>query len=155
MTIFNLDLFSRHYLLSLSGLAVENTAWSAAVAEETLSKLVTSVLKLEANCLGVEVLASEQSRAIDGSTSARAVTVRCLEPVGLGGGGRWVPEGRLELAALVGACALVAEVVSPGLWPPVSGGEPDADVGVLVLGDEDGAEGGLVLFGGQKPGAGR
>ena len=66
---FSILICFRHYLLSLSGLAVENTAGSTAVAEETLSKLVTSVLKLEADCLGVEVLASEQGRAIDGGSS--------------------------------------------------------------------------------------
>ena len=44
--------------------------------------------------------------------------------------------------------------MSPGLRPAVSGGEADADVGVLVLGDEDRAEGGLVLSGGQEAGAG-
>ena len=72
--------------------------------------------------------------------------VELSNQLGWGAGG--VSEGGLELAALIGARALVSEIVSPGLWPSVSGGKANADVGVLVLGDEDGAKGCLVLSGG-------
>ena len=141
-------------LLSLGGLAVEDTARPAAVTEESLSKLVTSVLKLEADALGVKILSPEQSWSVESRRGVGAVSVEGLEPGGLGGGGRRVLQWGLELTALVGAGALAPEVVPPGLRPPVAGGEPDADVGLLVLGDEDGAEGRLVLLGGEEAGAG-
>ena len=74
-------------LLSLGGLAVEDTARPAAVTEESLSKLVTSVLKLEADALGVKILSTEQSWSVESRRGVGAVSVEGLEPGGLGGGG--------------------------------------------------------------------
>ena len=131
--------------IKLSGsLSIKDTARSSAVAEETFSKLVASVLKLVANLLRVEVLPSEQGGAVDDVGGGRAVRAG-LEPVGLLGGWRGVLQGGLELTALVGAGASAPLVVSPGLRPPVPGGESDANVGLFVLRDEDWSKGGLVL----------
>ena len=110
-----------------------------------MSELVTSIFKLHADTLGVQVLASEQSWSIDGGVSAGAAAVAGLEPCGLLGGGRGVLEGRLELTALVGAGSSGSNVVSPGLGSPISGGESDADSSLLILRDEDGSKGGFVL----------
>ena len=139
--------------LSAGSLSIKDTARSSAVAEETFSKLVASVLKLVANLLRVEVLPSEQGGAVDDVGGGRAVRAG-LEPVGLLGGWRGVLQGGLELTALVGAGASAPLVVSPGLRPPVPGGESDADVGLSVLRDEDWSKGGLFLSAGKQSRAG-
>ena len=140
--------------IKLSGsLSIKDTARSSAVAEETFSKLVTSVLKLVTNLLGVEILSSEQGGSIDQGRWGGAVTAG-LKPCWLRGRRRGVLQWRLELTALVGTGAPAALVVSPGLRPPVSGGESDADVGLLVLWDENWSKGGLVLSGLQQAGTG-
>ena len=140
-------------ILSARSFSIKDTARSPAVSEETFSKLVTSILKLETDLLWLEIFSSEQSRSVDHGSSGRAVG-GCLKPVWLCGLWRWVLQGRLELTALVSAGTPVAAVVSPGLRPPVPGGESDTDIGLAVLGDEDGTEGGRLLVGGEEARAG-
>ena len=140
-------------ILSARSFSIKDTARSPAVSEETFSKLVTSILKLETDLLRVEILSSEQSGSVDQGAGSRAVRAG-LKPVGLVGLWRRVLQGRLELTALVGAGTSAAAVVSPGLRSPVPGRESDTDLGLAVLGDEDGPEGGLLLVGGEEAGAG-
>ena len=140
--------------IKLSGsLSIKDTARSSAVAEETFSKLVTSVLKLETDLLGVEILSSEQGWSVHHVACSRTVGAG-LEPVWLSGLWRWVLQGRLELTALVGTGTAATAVMSPGLRPPVPGGESDADIGLAVLGDEDWTKGSLVRISGEEAGAG-
>jgi len=52
-------------ILSARSFSIKDTARSPAVSEETFSKLVTSILKLETDLLRVEILSSEQSGSVD------------------------------------------------------------------------------------------